>query len=151
MVRSLARARSVGEWRDAGKRAAAVLRNDGFQLEAAFAAGLSEPRYYEALSGDSEGHLAFQTEVLPALFEQAKKAEVRAEADIASGENGSSAWANWHKWKLSQRYRKIFGDLAQKVEVTGKDGGPIKTLDMAQLPTEQLIEMLKESDREDDE
>lgn len=108
-----------------GRKAAQVIRDGGFQLQAAFAAGLKEKNYYDALDGDSEGHTAFQEQVLPALYEQALAAERRAEADIASSENGSSAWSSWHRWKLEKRYRKIFGDLS-RVEVTGKDGGPIQ-------------------------
>lgn len=122
---SLARARSVDEWRELGRRCAEVLRDGGYQLEAALAAGLHEKAYYRALDSEDEGPLAFQAEVLPALFEQAKAAEKKAELDIGSAENGSSAWSGWWKWKLEKRYRKLFGDLATKVEVSGPDGGPI--------------------------
>jgi len=138
---SLARARSVDEMRAAGQRAAEVIRGGGFQIEAAFAAGVHEKTYYRWLEGEDEACLAFQREVLPALFEQARAAEQKAEQDIASSEGGSSAWASWHKWKLEKRYRKLFGDLAQKVEVSGPGGGPVehKHAFVAQLPDSELL------------
>lgn len=149
---SLARARSVEEWREAGRKAAQVIRDGGFQLEAAFAAGLKEKTYYAALDGDSEGHTAFQEQVLPALYEQAKEAERRAEADIASSDGGSSAWANWHKWKLEKRYRKLFGDLS-KVEVSGPGGGPIQHQHdhYARMSDAELDRVLAKGDGEESE
>lgn len=123
---SLTRARSVDEWRALGRKCAEVLDAGGFQLEAALAAGLHEKAYYRALESEDEGQLAFQSEVLPALFRQAKKAEGDAEKDIFGGEQHSGPAVTWHKWKLEKRYRKLFGDLATKVEVSGPDGAPIK-------------------------
>lgn len=116
--------------RGLGKEIAGYLRDDAgmYQEYAAIKAGISRKTYWRWLDGEDEASEAFQREVLPALYEQARAAEQKAESDIASGLNGSSAWANWHKWKLEGRYRKIFGDLAPtRVELTGKDGGPIET------------------------
>jgi hypothetical protein len=129
---SLARARSEAmtpdEARERGRVVAAALRADArcFQQEAALKAGILPARYWRLLDGDSPTCEAFQAEVLPAVYEQARAEEQRAEGDIGSAENGSSAWGNWHRWRLEKRYRKLYGDLAQKVELTGKDGGPVE-------------------------
>lgn len=145
---SRARARSVDEMAECGRKAAEVIRRGGYQIEAAFAAGVHEKTYYRWLDGDDDGCKAFQAEVLPALFEQAREAEKQAEKDISCTEQGSSAWANWHKWKLEKRYRKVFGDLAQKheVEVTGKDGGPIET-----AATVRYVVQVPRDEQQDDE
>jgi hypothetical protein len=131
---SLARARSkelsVEDARAKGKVVADALRADSrcFQIEAALKAGMSQATYYRLLDAETDAGEAFQAEVLPALFEQARSEEERAERDIGTAENGSSAWGNWHKWRLEKRYRKLFGDLSvQKVELTGKDGGPVQS------------------------
>lgn len=140
--RSLARARSedakIAKLRGAGEHIARRLREDSrcFQVQAAVEAGLSERSYYEYLQGDDDACQLFQALVIPALYEQAKLAEEKAEQDIACVESGSGAWASWHRWKLEKRYRKIYGDLAQapsKVEVTGKDGKPLSNLSVAEL------------------
>jgi hypothetical protein len=122
---SLARARSVDEMRALGKKAAEVIRAGGYQEKAALACGIHESTFYRWLDSDDEAAMAFSAEVKAAIFERAEVDEKKAESDIGSAESGSSAWAGWWKWKLSQRYRKLFGDLTQKVELTGKDGGPI--------------------------
>lgn len=139
---SHARARTVEEMRVLGKKAAAVLRGNGFQLECALACGVNEKTYYRWLEGEDEPCLAFQAEVMPALIEQAREAERKAESDIACTEQGSSAWANWHKWKLERRYRKLFGDLAQKIEMSGPGGEAIK---VTAVPAETMspVEMLQ--------
>ncbi len=120
----------VVELRDKGRRIAEYMRaNPGcFQEQAALlGAGVSRARYYELLAMNGEAEQAFQAEVMPAVYEMARAAEEKAESDIACTEGGSSAWSSWHRWKLAQRHRKIFGDLAQKVELSGPDGGPIET------------------------
>lgn len=131
---SLAR---IDELRSIGKRIAQMLRADKgcYQAHAAVVCGISEKTYYRWLQGEGEHHVAFQTEVLPALYEQARALEKEAEDAVGSTELGSGAWASWYKWKMSSRYRKIFGDLAEadlgvpprRVELTGKDGDAIKT------------------------
>jgi hypothetical protein len=131
----------------AGQHIASRLRDDDrcFQQQAAIEAGIIEKTYYDYLKGDDEACRAFQAIVLPAVYEQAKRAEERAEADIACCESGSSAWSNWHKWKLEKRYRKIYGDLAQapqQVEHTGKDGGPMQ---MSQLSVDELLAVLEKT------
>ncbi len=152
---SHARARSVEEMRELGKKAAAVLRENGFQEEAARACGIHEKTYYRWLDDeDSEGCLAFQAEVVPALLDQAREALRKAESDIGCTEQGSSAWANWHKWKLGNRYRKLFGDLAQKHEVSGPEGKPLQVQAVpaqALSPVEMMQRVRELADAGDDE
>ncbi len=137
---SLAR---IDELRAIGARIAAMLRADDgcFQLQAAVACGLSEKTYYAYLQREGDEYAAFQQEVLPALYEQARRNEETAESAIGSCENGSGPWMTWHKWKLTQRYRKLFGDLAEselheppkRHEITGKDGESLTGLSMPEL------------------
>jgi hypothetical protein len=124
--------------REKGRVVADALSSDDrcFQVEAAHRAGLTEKTYYEWLAGEDECHEAFRSEVLPAVWAQARRAEEKAEQDIFAGEQPSSAAVSWHKFKLERRYRKLFGDLAQKheVEVSGKGGGPIQVEAVVILP-----------------
>jgi hypothetical protein len=121
----------VVRMRELGRRVAGLLRSDKrmFQVQAAIAVGMTQRNYYRYLEGDGPANEAFQAEVLPAVMWQASELEADAERDVGSCDMGSSAWASWHKWKLEKRFRKLFGDLAQKHEValTGANGGPIKS------------------------
>lgn len=155
-VNTLSRARArpvtVDEAREKGKAVAAYLRADqkAFQEQAALAAGINVRTYHSWLSGSDETDLAFQAEVLPAVMECARKAEEQAEQDIGCTENGSGAWSSWWRWKLAQRYRKIFGDLApQKVELTGKDGGPIELAAVQSKSDAELRRLALADDAED--
>jgi hypothetical protein len=121
----------VVRMRELGRRVAGLLRSDKrmFQVQAAIAVGMTQRNYYRYLEGDGPANEAFQAEVLPAVMWQASELEADAESDVGSCDMGSSAWASWHKWKLEKRFRKLFGDLAQKHEIalTGANGGPIKS------------------------
>jgi hypothetical protein len=123
-------ARSIEEMRTLGAAIAARLRADGscFQEQAALAEGVLPRTYWRWLDGEEPHHLAFQAEVLPAVYEQAHANEEAAETAIHGERGGDTAWANWHKWKLERRYRRIFGDLATKIELTGANGGPIEVV-----------------------
>lgn len=110
------------------------------QEHAALKAGILPRQYYRYLAGDDEPCQAFQAIVLPAIHAQAERNVEEAEGAIGSAENGSGAWAGWHKWLLEKRYRKIYGDLAQevKLELTGANGGPIQTLAVDKLSDAEL-------------
>lgn len=114
--------------RAVGKVVAAYLRANPKCLieQAAMAGGLLPRRYSLWMAGETEADEAFQVEVMPALLEHASDMVEDAEKDIASGLNGSSAWASWHKFKLERRHPKLFAPSAQQVELTGKDGGPMQ-------------------------
>lgn len=139
--------------RDVGAKIAASLRSDPHmhQEHAAVLAGISRRAYFTYLDGEDEACLAFQALVLPAVYEQAEENRKKAEMDIACVEQGSGAWASWHKYMLEKRYRKIYGDLAQevKVELTGPDGGPIRTQSIADMSVEQLTQLAALKDEED--
>jgi hypothetical protein len=140
--RTLAREPMLEKLVRAGAAVAESLRSNPnmHQEHAALLAGISRRSHFEYLAGTDEAHLAYQSLVLPALHEQADKAREKAEQDIACVEAGSGAWASWHRWLLEKRYRKIYGDLAQevKLELTGKDGGPIQTLAVDKLSDAEL-------------
>jgi hypothetical protein len=100
-----------------------------FQEQAALKHGVLPRSYWRYLEREGDEYEAFQREVLPAIFEQAREEMKSAERDIGSGVNGSGAWANYHKWRLEKRFRKIFGDLAQaptRIEHSGPDGKPLQ-------------------------
>lgn len=143
--------RPVSEMRVLGQKVAARLRSghDVYQGEAAVKSGIAERTYYRWLDGEEEGHLAFQAEVLPALYDQAKMAEAEAERAIGCVEGGSGPWQSWHRWKLEKRFRRIYGAVAeQKIELTGKDGGPVETRELRDLPTDELLSLLKATEDE---
>lgn len=146
---TLARApQRVAELRAKGVAVAAYLRANPkcFQEQAALSAGVSRKTHYAWLNGDDEACEAYQAEVLPVLYERAAADEEKAEQDIGCVESGSGAWSSWWRWKLAQKHRKVFGDLAQKheVELTGKDGAPMQHEHRQLLPyNEALVELRK--------
>jgi hypothetical protein len=121
----------VERLRELGKAVAAHLdaNPDAFVGHACLACGVSRRNHDRWMAADDEPARAYADEVLAAIYRQVAVHEKRAEAAIGSTENGSSAWANWHRWKLERRFRTIYGDLSSKhvVEVTGKDGGPLRS------------------------
>lgn len=120
-----AKAARMERMRKAAEEIAAALRanKDMHQEHAALNAGVARSTYWRWLDGESEAELMFQSIVLPAVHDQAAAVEQDAEKAIGCCENGSGAWGNWFKWKMSQKFRRIYGDLEPKrVEVTGKDG-----------------------------
>lgn len=114
------------------------------QEHAAIKAGIHPRTYWRYMAGEDEVSEAFQAIVLPAVHDQADANLTEAEVAIGCSENGSGAWAGWHRWLMEKRYRKIYGDLAQevKVELTGKDGGAVQ---VQAIPTrEQALAELRE-------
>lgn len=153
---NLARApERVALLRDKGREVAAYLRDNPkcFQEQAALACGVSKRQHYAWLAGEDEACEAYQAEVLPALYERALADEAQAERDIGCTEQGSGAWVSWWKWKLSQKHRKIFGDLAQehKVELSGPGGAPMQHEHRQLLPRAEALAELKRLAAEDPE
>lgn len=149
---SASRARAQ-RWMDAAHKIAAHLRaHPGCFVESAALAGGMNPRtYHRHMAGSTEDDLAFQDIVLPALHEHADWLLRQAKADIESAEGGSSAYVNWHKWLLPKRHPKLFGEQAgpQRVELTGKDGGPVET--SFNLPPRELLELYAKARKDADE
>lgn len=121
-----------------------------FVESAALAAGMVPRTYYRRMAGDTEECLAFQRIVGPALQEHAEKLLEEARRDIESAEGGSSAYVNWHKWLLPKRHPRLFGEqpAEQKVELTGKDGGPVQ---FANMSTPELLELYLGTGKSEDE
>lgn len=138
---SASRARA-DEMRSKGRVMAEYLRaHPGCFIEsAALAAGLVPRTYRRWIEHEGEEYRGFQAEVLPALHEHAEKLLEEARKDIDSADGGSSAWAGWHKWLLPKRHPKLFGEqpAESKVELTGKDGGPVQ---LAGVPTDELLKL----------
>lgn len=127
-----------------GKRIAARIRKGEGQVHAALAEGIVARKYWRYMDGESEAYEAFQLEVEAAVHE-------RAEADLQAADDAvtnSPLLANWYKWKLPSRYRRIFGDLATKVELSGPGGGPILSANV-DATGEQALEALKLAARRD--
>lgn len=129
---------------DVGRKIASALADNPrmFQEHAALLAGISKPTYYRWLAEERPEYEPFQAIVLKAVYEQAESAEETAEQAIGCCENGSGAWANWYKWKLGQRYRTIYGDLAEapkRIEHSGPGGGAIQIDDVSRMSEAQLI------------
>jgi len=139
--------------REAGKVVAAFLRaNKKCLIEKAWiAGGLLPDRARAWMQGTTDADLAFQEEVWPALVEHAEHMIGEAEKDIGSTENGSSAWSGWHRWLLAKRHPRLFADDVQKLEVTGKDGGPQEhSHSLASKSTEELLALYLQTAKEDD-
>lgn len=121
-----------------GVRIAKRIRDGAPQVHAALAEGVVARKYWRYMDGESEAYEAFQLEVEAAIHE-------RAEADLVAADeavNGNPMLGNWYKWKLPARYRRIFGDLATKVELTGAGGGPILSANV-DATDEQAAEALR--------
>lgn len=127
-----------------GQKIAASLasRPRMFQEHAALLAGITKQTYYKWLADERPEYEPFQAIVLKAVYEQAESAEETAEQAIGCCESGSGAWASWYRWKLAQRYRTIYGDLAEapkKVELTGKDGAAIQVEAVSRMSDAELM------------
>lgn len=71
-------------------------------------------------------------------------AELRRKGEIAGGDVNGPGVA-WYKWRLETQAPKEHPRKTE-VELAGKNGGPIQTADLSQMSTEQLRELLRETE-----
>lgn len=114
------------------KRCLEFIRAGLPKKESANAAGMSEATFYRYVEADE----SFKSDVEKAFAECAAAKVLR----VRKAEEDTWTAAAW--W-LERRMRKDFGRV-ERVENTGKDGGPIQheiTVDLKALPTHDLKEL----------
>lgn len=123
--------------------------DDLHQEAAAIAAGVPPRTYWDWMSGDDEHCEAFQLKVRAAVHRQARRNLAREDLGVRTTEGKLTMWA---KWRMEKRYRTIYGDLAEtrKVELSGPNGGPMRTEAVVMTRAEALAELkrLREVDPE---
>jgi len=132
-----------------GVAAGEVLRTGGYVIEAARAIGVPMRTFNDWLDGTDDAAVAFADGVLGGYAEAARKGEEEAFRDImGSADKGPSGpHSSFHRWRLEKRWPRVFG--GQRVEVTGKDGGPVQHQDVTNMTAGELVGLVQAA--EDDE
>lgn len=89
-----------------------------------------------------EDAVEFRRIVTAALDEQRRKDLKAAQdaVDEAPGTHAATVW-NMRKFRHESRFKRFYADEPAKLELTGKDGGPVE-LDMRNRSVDELIALV---------
>jgi hypothetical protein len=138
-----------------GEQFAALLAEEhSHQLGVCGQLGIPYSTYKTWMADDPEanaGMAAFRRIVLAAVDKQRRddlKAAQEA-VDEAPGTHAATVW-NMRKFRHESRFKRFYADEPAKLELTGKDGGPVE-LDMRNRSVDELIALaIATGKREDD-
>lgn len=135
----------------AGRVAELLEEPESHQLAVTAQLGIPWSTYHDWMSGRVASAVEFRAVVLRAL-EKRRRADlddmVRAIED-APGSHAATIW-NMRKFRHEGRFKRFYADEPTKVELTGKDGGPIEQ-QLSGLPAKELLELYAKARKDADE
>ncbi len=125
---------------EVGKQILTFIRLGNYVDVAAMAVGVSQCQVRDWIKKGSSGHRVYKQFVLD--MQQAVAESEQRDLSVLD----AAALAGWWQaaaWKLERKFPNRWGRV-HKVEMTGPEGGPIKTeskMDLGKLSVEQLLQL----------